>query len=100
MHPHNYYLEILTETGFVGFLITLLIFFNILYLTFIKKYFSNSNIKDNSLITPFIFLFIAEIFPFKNTVSFFNNGNATYIFLIIGVMIGIVRRYNSVENNK
>jgi len=100
MHPHNYYLEILTETGFVGFLITLLIFFNILYLTFIKKYFSNSNIKDNNLITPFIFLFIAEIFPFKSTGSFFTTGNATYIFLIIGVMIGIVRRYNSVENNK
>ena len=100
MHPHNYYLEILTETGFVGFLITLLIFFNILYLTFIKKYFSNSNIKDNNLITPFIFLFIAEIFPLKNTGSFFTTGNATYLFLIIGVMIGIVRRYNSVENNK
>ena len=100
MHPHNYYLEILTETGFVGFLITLLIFFNILYLTLIKKYFSNSNIKDNNLITPFIFLFVAEIFPLKNTGSFFTTGNTTYLFLIIGIMIGIVRRYNSIENNK
>ena len=53
-------------------------------------------IKNNNLIIPFIFLFIAEIFPFKSTGSFFTTGNATYIFLILGIIIGLVRRDNSI----
>ena len=99
MHPHNYYLEILTETGIVGFTIISIIFFNVLFLSFIKKYFLNSALKSNNLIIPFIFLFIAEIFPLKSTGSFFTTGNATYIFLILGIIIGLVRRDNSIAKN-
>ncbi len=98
MHPHNYYLEILTETGIFGFFIILCIFFNTLYLTFIKKYFYDGALSKNNIIIPFIFLFIGEIFPLKSTGSFFTTGNATYIFLILGIMIGLVRKENPIEN--
>ncbi len=92
MHPHNYYLEILTETGLVGFTAVLVIFISSLYLTFIRKYFYVSNLNNNNLIIPFIFLFIVEIFPLKSTGSFFTTGNSTYIFLILGIMIGLMRK--------
>ena len=98
MHPHNYYLEILTETGIVGFVIITLIFLNIIFLSLIKKYFLSSNLKENNMIIPFIFLFLAEIFPIKSTGSFFTTGNTTYLFLLIGILIGIIRRENSIEN--
>ena len=39
-HPHNYYLELLTELGLLGFLTISVIFFQILYLTFYRKYFT------------------------------------------------------------
>ena len=80
MHPHNYYLEILTETGLLGFLIVLLIFTISLYLSFYKKYFLNTQQSNNNEITPFIYLFIIEVFPIKSTGSFFTTGNATYFF--------------------
>lgn len=98
MHPHNYYLEILTETGIIGFNIIVIIIFIITYLTFIRKYFLNSNLKNNNLIIPFIFLFIAEIFPLKSTGSFFTTGNSTYLFLLIGIIIGLARHQNLIEN--
>ena len=98
MHPHNYYLEIMTETGVLGLILVVFIFLNILYLSFIKKYFLRSPLNTNNLIIPFIFLFIAEVFPLKSTGSFFTTGNATYIFLIVGILIGLIRNENSVEN--
>ena len=92
MHPHNYYLEILTETGVIGFFLTSIIFMIILYLTFLKKYFLKSQLNDNKIIIAFIFLFIAEIFPIKSTGSFFTTGNTTYLFLLIGILIGLARK--------
>lgn len=98
MHPHNYYLEILTETGVIGFTLVIIIFLYIVYISFIKKYFLNSNLKNNNLIIPFIFTFLAEIFPLKSTGSFFTTGNSTYLFLLIGIIIGLTRQQNLIEN--
>ena len=98
MHPHNYYLEILTETGLVGFALISIIFLIIIYLTFMKKYFFKTNLKNNNLIIPFIFLFLAEIFPIRSTGSFFTTGNSTFLFMIIGILIGLARQQNLIEN--
>ena len=98
MHPHNYYLEILTETGLIGFSIIILIFIQIIYLTFIKRYFIDKVSSENNLIVPFIFLFLAEIFPLKSTGSFFTTGNSTYLFLILAILIGLSQTKNSIEN--
>ena len=97
MHPHNYYLEILTETGVFGFLIISLIFLQILYLSFYKKYISKSSFHTNNTIVPFIFLFIAEIFPLKSTGSFFTTGNTTYLFLILAIIVGLSCKENLIE---
>ena len=97
MHPHNYYLEILTETGIIGFLIISLIFLNILYLSFYKKYISKSSFSVNNTVVPFIFLFIAEIFPLKSTGSFFTTGNTTYLFLILAIIVGLNCKENLIE---
>ena len=99
MHPHNYYLEILTETGLIGFTMISVLFIYILYLGFYKKYFSHSKSKEDYLITPFLFLFFIEIFPIKSTGSFFTTGNASYIFLILAILVGLIRKdENSIEN--
>ena len=98
MHPHNYYLEILTETGIVGFSLITLAFLTIIHLTLIKKYLLTSALNKNKIIVPFIFLFLTEIFPIKSTGSFFTTGNATYLFIIIGILIGLMRKENLIEN--
>ena len=86
-HPHNYYLEILSSLGLIGFLLFLTLFLIVFKKTFINKYFKNSDLNNFHLITPFIFLFFAEIFPIKSTGSFFSTGNATYIFLLLSIIV-------------
>ena len=97
MHPHNYYLEILTETGFFGFLILISIFFIGLYISLYKKYFSRISLQNNNMITPFIFLFFVEIFPLKSTGSFFTTGNSSYLFLILAILVGLSQKDNLIE---
>ena len=100
MHPHNYYLEVLTETGIIGFVILMMIIFLVLHKSFYKKYISKLSLQDNNIIVPFIFLFFIEIFPIKSTGSFFTTGNATYLFLILGILVGLSQKDNLIEKEK
>ena len=97
MHPHNYYLEILTETGIFGFIIILTFFIMIIYISIIKKYFPNYSNKDKHFLVPFVFLFFSEIFPLKTTGSFFTTANSTYIFLILSITSALAIKYNLIE---
>lgn len=90
-HPHNYYLEILAELGLFGFFIILILFLLIFYETFIKRYFFNSRSDEHNLVIPFLFLFFAEIFPIKTTGSFFSSSSATYVFLLLSLLISVSR---------
>jgi O-antigen ligase len=81
-HPHNYYLEILTDLGIIGFFLVILFLILIIY----KSFF----LLQNPILSPFLFIFIGEFFPFKSTGSFFTTSNATFIFLLISVIISIL----------
>jgi len=93
-HPHNYYLEILSDIGIVGLGIIFSIFLAVVYKSFIKKYFLKSYLNTNIIITPFIYLFLIEIFPIKSTGSFFTTMNSLYIFLIMAILIGLAKKQN------
>ena len=88
-HPHNYYLEILTELGLIGFFLISIIFSIVLFRSFFNQQTNKTNLSYNKVITPFMFLFLIEIFPVKSTGSFFTTGNATYLFLIMSITIAL-----------
>lgn len=86
-HPHNYYLEILTETGVVGFFITAVI--GLLFIVFILKNFKSlrgSNKENLFLLASTISLFV-EAFPIKSTGSIFSTYNAAYFTLIAAIFL-------------
>jgi len=89
-HPHNYYLEILNDSGVVG---ALLLILTIGYLL-IKKFRNHLNFKikydSNNLIFYAIFLsLIVELFPLRSSGSFFSTSNAAFIFFLIGLLLNI-----------
>ena len=86
-HPHNYYVEILTDVGIVG--IFLVLFIAIIFFIFLKKNyysFNSTNIINLFLLSTIISLGL-EVLPIKSTGSIFTTNNATFIILLSGIIL-------------
>ena len=74
-HPHNIYLELLVETGFIGL---------ILFIIFVVLFLFNFKNKDNGYLKKSVFLTtFALFFPFLPTGSFFSSQYFIYFFFFI-----------------
>ena len=87
-HPHNSYLQLLSEAGFLGFLFIFSIFFMISKLFFIRIFFKKKNkvhlnkyelVKYVSLIAIFI-----NLWPLSPNGSFFNNWLSSMYYYPVG----------------
>ena len=87
MHPHNYYLDILNSVGFLGLIFLLLGFFFI-----VKKRFSLQKTINESknyfIFNSLLLALLIEFIPFRSSGSFFTTENATFIFLLFGLIAG------------
>ena len=83
MHPHNYYLEILTDLGIVGFILLI----PILILSIKKSYNLIRNEKYKYILSPFLYIYLVEIFPIRASGSFFTTNNAIIIFFLLGIIV-------------
>ena len=76
-HPHNLYLEILSEIGIIGFIPFIILMIYI----YIKLYFFDLRL-----------FFILYFFPFASTGSLFHNKNS-FLFVFIIVLLFLIRDY-------
>tara|TARA_B100000963_G_scaffold361831_1_gene400105 strand:- start:1016 stop:2347 length:1332 start_codon:yes stop_codon:yes gene_type:complete len=89
-HPHNYYLEIGAELGFVGITLILSIFILIIFKSLKVLNNPGKHLQRRELLIPFFIIFIVEIFPIKTTGSFFTTTNSTFLFIIIAFIVGLL----------
>ncbi len=88
-HPHNFYLQLLSETGIIGFIFLAILF---LYLTFlIIKNFIYSIFKKKQILNNFqiclMLGFIIILLPFIPNGNFFNNWLSMTMFFPISFYI-------------
>ena len=86
-HPHNYFLEVLTDLGLVGF--TFVILIASLFIFFLiknYKFFNSIRLENLFLFAAMISLFL-EVFPFKSSGSVFSTNNTTYIILMSAIVL-------------
>ena len=89
-HPHNSHLEILSETGLIGYSIFLILILNCFIILFKKKYF------NKGYLVFIIFIFISYIFPLKPSGSFFSTFNSFNFWLCIS----LIQQFKNFENEK
>jgi O-antigen ligase len=90
-HPHNYYLQLLAETGLIGFLFVLAIFIKLIFNYFKQLYYLFK--KDKNLNKRYVVILsglITYIWPLTTTGSFFNNWICSILFLQIGIYLYVI----------
>jgi len=86
-HPHNYYLELLNDTGILGSLILL---FAIFILIKNKIYnLRNFTFKEKVFLCSVVVLLLTEFFPIRSSGGFFTTNNSSFIFLLLGFLSGL-----------
>ena len=88
-HPHNFYLQLLAETGILSFIIFSIYYFKssislfkLVYNSVLKK------INNDNLILLYLYLgFFINFFPLVPTGNLFNNWLCVVMFLPLGLYI-------------
>ena len=93
-HPHNTYIQLLAETGVIGFSIVLLIF--LLSLTMIIKLIFNKDKSLNDLAFYYLILSIfINLWPIAPSFNFFNNWINIIFYLPVGFILYFNDKYLS-----
>ena len=92
-HPHNTYLQLLAETGIIGFSVIFFIFL-ICSIMIIKKIF-NINFKINDVSYLCYVMIFCNLWPFMPSGNFFNNWLTIIYFIPISILF-----YNLITNKQ
>jgi len=87
-HPHNTYLELLSETGIVGFILVITPFLFLAYIL-TKNIFYRSLKNYNVVLLSILFI---NIFPFTTTGSFFGNWLSILYYLPLGFLLNFYQK--------
>jgi len=97
-HPHHFYLEIMNDTGILGFGL-IIIFISYLILNNFLIYRWNDQ-KIRFLSYAVVTLLLTEFFPFRSQGSFFSTSNATFVFFIAAISWGLIKKDNNKKTQK
>lgn len=96
-HPHNTYIQLLSETGFIGFIFIFLLFLRIIYFSIHEIFFNKKNLSENEK-TKYNFkicliaCFLITLWPFIPNGNFFNNWLSIIYYLPLGFFISLIYR--------
>ena len=91
-HPHNIYLEFLSETGLIGLILFSIFIIN--FLIFIKKHFKKLDNIRKSIFIGSLSVVLFYIWPVKSNGSFFSTFSATLFWFNIGLILLTINTKN------
>jgi len=90
-HPHNFYLQLLTETGFVGLITGSLMIVSIIWAAFVGWRKNRVNVvAATAFVVPF-----GLFFPIQSTGDFFGQWNNIFMWSAIALILAAARTLTS-----
>ena len=89
-HPHNTYIELLSEAGIFSFLMVIGLFILIIYLCikqFVYKFNKNKKMYFNDIQLCLLSAIIISLWPFSPSGSFFNNWMCIIYYFPVGIFL-------------
>ena len=89
-HPHNTYIELLSEAGIFAFLIVFMLFIILIYISikhFIFKFIKGKKNIINDLEVCLFSALIISLWPFSPSGSFFNNWMSIVYYFPVGLLL-------------
>ena len=91
-HPHNLYIQIISETGLIG-LVLFLSFFVAFFVNHLKIFYKLKKNSDQSFlfISCMCFLF-SFLWPLTTSGSFYSSWNGFFYWIMIGIILNLCRK--------
>ena len=88
-HPHNYYIQVLAETGLIGFVTFLIMVTSVTYIIWANARHSSNLLKKSCFIVP-----LALFFPLQSTGDIFGQWiNSMMWFAALAMAISLTEEY-------
>ncbi len=88
-HPHNIYIEILSELGIIGFLV-FVCFLSYIFIKLLKNFYFFNKKSNEELV--YIISFIILFNPIQTTGSFFSTWNGIFYWILLGYIFASFKK--------
>lgn len=88
-HPHNYYIQLLSETGLIGISFLILAYSSLLVLLYKSVFSKQTDIMNKNFSIILIGGLLINFFPIMPTGNFFNNWNSILILMPISFLLKV-----------
>lgn len=86
-HPHNVLLQVISETGLIGLIFYLVMFFYVCLNLFKKIFRFNHSIKNDYILTGCLICMMINLFPLVPSGNIFNNWLSIIFYLPFGIYL-------------
>ena len=99
-HPHNTYLQLLSETGLIGTFPVILCFLYIIFSTIKQGLFSilNKEVPFSDVQICLLLCLLITLWPLVPTGNFFSNWLSVIYYLPVGFLLSKLKEENSIDN--